>query len=305
MPASGRSTGEEATVVDVRVRGMTQSDLFEVARVTNAAFGALFGRSDDTAEPLFADLLFLSRYLGDPSGCLLAEVDGIIAGCLLACTRGTLGWIGPLAVRPEHQRLGVGDALVAECVEGWKSRGVTLSGLETFADSKFHVGFYGKFGFRPSWTGLSFERILGETAMPADVEVGGALPDFDFLYQGLDISAEADAATRTGAGVVVSNDSGAAIIHLEPTFQPKGTGFIPFAAASSAKSFDLLIDAAEHLAREHGCTAMSARAPGSSWATHDRLRARGYRIGSLMVRMKSGGNLDYDRGECLYLDNWL
>jgi hypothetical protein len=36
----GGSTGEEATV-------------FEVARVTNAAFGALFGRSDDTAEPLY------------------------------------------------------------------------------------------------------------------------------------------------------------------------------------------------------------------------------------------------------------
>jgi hypothetical protein len=35
------------------------------------------------------------------------------------------------------------------------------------------------------------------------------------------------------------------------------------------------------------------------------LRERGYQAGRVMVRMKAGALLDYDRAGLLYLDNWL
>ena len=35
------------------------------------------------------------------------------------------------------------------------------------------------------------------------------------------------------------------------------------------------------------------------------LRERGYQAGRVMVRMKAGALLDYDRAGPLYLDNWL
>ncbi len=287
---------------------MGEGELSEVTKLSNAAFGALFGQADESAEPIFNDLLFKVRYLSDPAGCLVAEVgehDASIAGCLIVCTRGSLGWFGPLAVLPEHQKSGVGAALVSACVELWRACGVAMMGLETFADSRFHVGFYGKFGFHPSWTGLGFERALSEGAMPNDVDVNGTIPPLDFLYPGLNVSGEAEATLRTGSGVVVSSDGGLAIVHLEPTFQAKDAAYIPFAAASSAKAFDRLLSAAEHLAYERQLKQMVCRTSGSSWATHDALRARGYRTGSVMVRMKVGEALDYDLGERYYLDNWL
>jgi GNAT superfamily N-acetyltransferase len=290
----------------VRVRQMEAGELGEVAEVTNAAFCEMLGRRDD-GEPMFNALFFTERNLADPDGILVAEVDGLrgIAGCLVGRVRGTLGWFGPLAVRPECQRRGVAAALVGACMDKWRARGVTMMGLETFADSAFHVGFYGSFGFRPSWTGLSFVRSLAGSAMPDDVELGISTSRLDFLYPGLDISTEVEATVTSGAGVVLSTDDGVAIVHLEPTFQDEGGAFIPFAAASNATAFDRLIAGAEHVAHERGLESMLTRVSGSSWATHDRLSARGYETRSVMVRMKAGDGVEYDRGERYYLDNWL
>ena len=50
---------------------------------------------------------------------------------------------------------------------------------------------------------------------------------------------------------------------------------------------------------------MLVRVPGSSWGTMVTLRERGYQAGRVMVRMKTGALLDYDRASLLYLDNWL
>jgi hypothetical protein len=36
-------------------------------------------------------------------------------------------------------------------------------GLETYRDSRFHVRFYKKIGFRPSCTGIGFRARLGAT----------------------------------------------------------------------------------------------------------------------------------------------
>ncbi len=47
------------------------------------------------------------------------------------------------------------------------------------------------------------------------------------------------------------------------------------------------------------------RIPGSCWATYCRLRERGYRLGTAMVRLKMGENVDYDRPDLYYCDNWL
>ena len=92
---------------------------------------------------------------------------------------------------------------------------------------------------------------------------------------------------------------------LQRTFQGAHTGFVPFLAARTSGSFEALLTAAEHLSREAGCTSMFIRAAGSSWVTMDALTARGYRAGGAFIRMKCGENLDYDRTESYYCDNWL
>jgi hypothetical protein len=205
-------------------------------------------------------------------------------------------------------------------------------GLETFADSPLHVHMYSKLGFRPAWTGVSFSRPLGATTMPTGVEVtgmpgnaqadgmpgnpqggggpgsaqgGGWLPDLSYLYPGLDVSGEAEATLSCAAGVVLTTGDGVALCHLKPTFQAAQAGYLPFLAARSRESFELLVAAAEHLSREAGCNSLFTRTPGSSWATMDALIARGYRAGGAMLRMKCGEDLDYDRTDTYYCDNWL
>ena len=178
-------------------------------------------------------------------------------------------------------------------------------GLETYRDSPFHVRFYQKMGFRPSCTGIGFRAQLGRTSMPAGVRIGGPLPDLGFLYPGLDVSGEATATARCGAGCVLTTAGGIAIVHLEPTIQSPEAGFVSFLAAATRDSFEGLMGAAEHLSRERGKTALLTRASSSSWNILDMLGRRGYQAGALTARMKAGDNPDYDHTSSYYLDNWL
>jgi putative acetyltransferase len=293
----------------VGIREMQPGDLTGVGILTNSAFGGHpHSDADPTAEPVFSPLLFETRLASDPAGCFVAtdEADPAqLCGALFSVARGTLGWFGPLAVDPAVQRAGIGAALVARCVESWQSRGVALMGLETFGDSEFHVRFYGRFGFRPAWTGVTFSKDLTSTGMPAGVTVGGTVPNVDFIYPGMDVVAEARATAECGAGAVVTDDDGVGIVHLRPTFQEPGSAFLPFSAATDRRSFHRLVRAAEHLAGATNLTSMVVRVPGSAHSTMDALDELGYRAGSTMVRMKRGDDLDYDRGPGLYADNWL
>lgn len=285
------------------VRPMAHADLKEAAEVTNAAFAALKGRS--VLEPLFPLGFFELRFAADPRGCLVAvDESGSVLGTLFSVARGSLGWFGPLSVRPAFQQGGIGEALAAACLTAWSERDIRLTGLETFADSQFHMQFYGRLGFRPGWTGLAFRGPAWERSMPAGVEVGGLMPDLDFLLPGLDVYAEAVATTTHGAGQVLTTDDGVAIVQWQSLFNADA-GFVPFLAARTRSCFDRLLAAAEHLVRERGRSFLVARTSGSAWASLDALSARGYRTLGAMIRMKAGEELDYDRGEKFYLDSWL
>jgi len=76
--------------------------------------------------------------------------------------------LAPLAVRPEHQRRGVGSALVraglAQCREIGEPVVVVLG----------HPGYYPRFGFRPAWElGLYYRRPGPEPSfLVAELEPG-------------------------------------------------------------------------------------------------------------------------------------
>jgi len=289
---------------------MRSGDLPAVAAVTDAAFAALHprdGRAIPAAAPVPA-LLIRSRLTADPAGCFVAVSErdpGRVTGVLLSVARGTLGWFGPLAVHPQAQRCGVGMGLVAACVDSWRRRGVRLMGLATFSGSASHRHFYRQAGFRPSGGSIGFRTHLGAASMPDGIQDGGPLPGPGFLYPGLDVSGEVAATRACGAGLTLTAADGIAIVHLEPTVQPPGMGYVPFLAAATRTTFGKLLGAAEHLSREHGKTALFTRASSASWPTIDALTGRGYQPLGLMTRMKAGENPNYDHTSCYYLDSWL
>jgi ribosomal protein S18 acetylase RimI-like enzyme len=91
---------------DARVRSARR---VEVARLLD------LWRSADAVPSVGEDIDTLSELLDQqPDGVLVAELDGVIVGSLIAAWDGWRGNMYRLAVLPEHRRLGIARALVNE-----------------------------------------------------------------------------------------------------------------------------------------------------------------------------------------------
>lgn len=140
----------------VFIRSETPADTEAITRVTVAAFQTL--AISEKTEPF---IVLALRAAGALAVSLVAERDGQIVGHIafspVAVSDGTPGWygLGPVSVAPEHQRQGIGAALIREGLsrlKGLKARGCCLVG---------HPGYYDKFGFTHG-TGLSFPGVPPE-----------------------------------------------------------------------------------------------------------------------------------------------
>jgi putative acetyltransferase len=124
----------------VRIRAETERDWAEIAAVTEAAFGKL-------REARMIELIRASDGFG-PELSLVAEDDRLIVGHILmsyvelegVSTR--LLEIGPVSVRPERQRSGIGSRLVRESLRLADARN------EPLVLVLGHPTYYPRFGFR-------------------------------------------------------------------------------------------------------------------------------------------------------------
>jgi GNAT superfamily N-acetyltransferase len=62
---------------------------------------------------------------------------------------GVEGWMGPIAVRSEHQGVGAGKEIVRRGVDWLKAHGAEVIGLETMPRTMDNIGFYSAMGFLP------------------------------------------------------------------------------------------------------------------------------------------------------------
>ncbi len=141
---------------DLTIRDETPADIEAIADVTAAAFATL-EISNHTEQYIIealraADALTVS---------LVAERDGQVIGHIacspVAMADGTQDWygLGPVSVLPEHQRQGIGTALIEAGLarlQELNAKGCCLVG---------HPEYYRKFGFaNPS--GLALEGVPPE-----------------------------------------------------------------------------------------------------------------------------------------------
>lgn len=138
------------------IRPETAADADAIRDVTVSAFKAL-AISRHTEQFIVAAL----RAAGALTVSLVAEVDGRVVGHIafspVTVSDGTGNWygLGPVSVLPEHQRQGIGKALIEAGLSRLKSlqaRGVCLVG---------HPDYYRKFGFR-NVPGLAHEGVPPE-----------------------------------------------------------------------------------------------------------------------------------------------
>jgi putative acetyltransferase len=125
--------------------------------------------------PAEARLVDALRTQAQPVVSLVAELDGAIVGHIMFSPVSLLGHpelkimgLGPMAVAPEHQRKGIGSALVRAGLERCKQLGfgaVVVVG---------HPEYYPSFGFVPSTRlGIGCEYAVPEEAfMVVELQTG-------------------------------------------------------------------------------------------------------------------------------------
>jgi putative acetyltransferase len=127
----------------MQIRVEASADYPAIAQILVAAFG------QEAEASLVERIRQSDRYI--PDLALVAEREGLVVGHILfsyidlvgAETLPILG-LAPLAVHPEHQRQGIGSALVRAGLAKAEARG------EAIAIVLGHPPFYSRFGFEPS-----------------------------------------------------------------------------------------------------------------------------------------------------------
>ncbi len=305
---------------------LAERDLPEAKRIFQVAFGTYLGVPDPETFWLDRDYVY-GRWRAPHVAAFGATVDGTLAGSNFATRWGSVGFFGPLTVRPDLQERGIAKALVAAVVNQFDTWGTTHDGLFTFAQSAKHVALYQKFGFHARFlTAIMVapanrsETVPGASRFSALTDAGKAealrasREVTETLYPGLDLSQEIAAVEAQGLGdtVLVEGAGGLAafaICHHGPHSEAgEGCCFVKFGAVrvapSAGREFGRLLDAAEALAVAAGMPKLLA---GTNLARHEAYQhmvARGFRTAIQGVNMHRRNEPGYCRPGVYVIDDW-
>jgi GNAT superfamily N-acetyltransferase len=307
------------------VMRLREEDLPEAERILRLAFGTFIGVPEP--ETFWADRDYVyGRQRAGHVAAFDATLDGKLVGSNFATSWGSVGFFGPLTVRPDLQEHGIGKSLLAKTMEQFDAWATRHVGLFTFAHSAKHVALYQKFGFYPRfltaimsapavgtktgvWSRLSaLNEVRREEAMRACREIA------ETLYPGLDLSGEIGATHAHGLGDIVLVEgadrvAAFAVCHYGPRSEAGAdTCFIKFGAVRDGPAADRdylrLLDACGDLAVAVGTANVLA---GANMARHEAYRhlvARGFRTSIQGVAMHRQNDPGYCRPGVYIIDDW-
>src|SRR5262245_17580300 len=265
--------GEQRTSM-VEIRPLAEADIADAQRILRVAFGTFFGVPDP--ESFWSDLDYVKgRFGAEHTASFAAEQAGRLVGSNFATRWGSVGFFGPVSVKPELWNAGVAQRLVDAACDTLEAWGVRHAGLFTFAESAKHIWTYGKFGFYPRFLTAVMARparadsARGWTrysALPAAqrAEVEGAIRALtEQLYAGLDLGGEIRTTVDRTLGDVVllwngdSQLAGFAVCQWGPDSEAgAGCLFVKFGAvrpgSGQVQRFAGLLDACGDLAAAVG-----------------------------------------------------
>jgi len=313
--------------IQIVIRPLLEKDIVPARRILRLAFGTFAGAPDP--ENSRTDVDFVEpRWHTDASAAFAAELDGELVGSNFAVRWGSVGFFGPLTVRPDLWDRGIGRQLLhpaMECFEKWK---ITHAGLFTFAHSAKHIGLYQKFGFAARFlTAIMSKAVQPAAPSVAPLSTYSRVPRgernavlhacyrlTDALYPGLNVEREIRAvhAQNLGDTVLVWNDrelAGFAVCHCGPgTEAGDNKCYVKFGAvpqgSAAAEHFDQLLDACEALAFSRDLTGLDA---GVNLARHEAYRHmldRGFRTVHQGVAMHRPNEPAYSSPGTYVIDDW-
>jgi hypothetical protein len=309
------------------VRPLAEIDLPQAQRIVRTAFGTLFGVPD--LDHFWTDRDYAhGRFAAEHVEGFGAEEDGVLIGSNFATRWGSVGFFGPLSIRPDHWNGGCAQPLVAAVCEAFDRWQVSHAGLFTFAESAKHIHLYGKFGFHPRF----LTALMTTPARPGGLAAGAsryaALPAAergaaeaaarelcDALYPGLDLSGEIHAVAAQGLGDTLlladgtSRLAGFAVCHWGPMSEAGAdTLYVKFGAVRSGpgadQRFAALLDASATLTAIVGMKTVLAGVNLAREEAYYQMKARGFRTAVQGVAMHRRNEPGYCRPGLYVLDDW-
>ena len=242
-----------------------------------------------------------ARWRADPTAAFGAEVGGELVGSNFATNWGSVGFFGPLTIRPDLWDRGVGKRLMEPVMECFARWGTAHAGLFTFAHSQKHVGLYQRFGFWPRFLTAIMSKPVEPAEAHARVDAGSprcrkaserrpsapAASSPTTSYEGLDVSREisAVATQKLGDTVLLWEARGSSGWPSATAGRARKPGAGPATSSSGRRArarqrsedFDRLLEACEDMASQRGLSRLVA---GVNTARHEAYRAmleRGFR----------------------------
>jgi GNAT superfamily N-acetyltransferase len=304
---------------------LEESDLPEADRVFRLAFGTFLGLPDPMQFHASADYV-RTRWRARPSSTLAAKLNGQLLGSNFATKWGSVGFFGPLTVRPDYWDKGVGKGLLGPTMDLLGKWDIKHAGLFTFAHSTKHVALYQKFGFWPRYlTAIMSKPVNAVPASPPsrfgaldkegrEQSLAACKALTDAIFEGLNLELEisAVASQQLGDTVLLWDDGrlvGLGICHCGGgTEAGEGSCYVKFGAVrpgpSSEIAFDRLLEDCERLAATRGLSRLVAGVNLARHASYCRMLDAGFRTDFQGVAMQKPNEAGYNRPDVFLIDDW-
>jgi RimJ/RimL family protein N-acetyltransferase len=309
------------------VRPLAEADLAQAQRIMRTAFGTFLGAPDlDTFWTDF-DYIYGRHSAPHIRSFAIDDEDGRLAGSNFATRWGSLGFFGPLSIRPDLWDRGLAQPLVAAVTAAFDEWGLAHAGLCTFPQSTKHIHLYRKFGYNPRFLTPIMTVPASTGALPENARYSGLAPAdrttaeaesvalTDGLYAGLDLREEMRTVAARNLGDTLllwdggSRLDGLAICHWGPASEAGADClFIKFGAVRSgpgaSERFGALLDAAGALAAASGMGKVLAGVNTAREEAYAQMIGRGFRSVVNVVTMHRPNEPGYSRPGVYAVDDW-
>jgi GNAT superfamily N-acetyltransferase len=265
------------------------------------------------------------RYAMDDAdgGALIWRNDlGDVIAFNIAHASGAEGWMGPLAVHPDWQGIGLGKAVVRGGVDWLAARQTTVIGLETMPRTMDNIGFYSTLGFVPAR--LTITVTLDAARADAPVAMLSRLPEktreelvaachsiTTARIPGYDYTREIRLTSELGLGDTVLLESGGrvrgfAIFHSIPLVEgrPREELRVLKLVVEREEDLDELVRLLALAARRTGTRRLAIRTQGDYPAAYRRLVRLGARVRWTDLRMALATHPEPAAESGVVFSNW-
>jgi GNAT superfamily N-acetyltransferase len=258
---------------------------------------------------------------------LWRDERGKVVAFNIAHLSGKEGWMGPLAVHPDHQGHGLGKAIVMSGIDMLRESGATVIGLETMPRTMDNIGFYSSLGMNPGFLTLTV-TVDGVFSPPMSgrlraVRLGSLVgEEMDQAMQlcrrlassilaGYDFSRELKLTEELALGDTLmlfdGNDLIAfAVCHSIPLVEGRIREELRVLklVARNEEDFEVLVTALSDHARRSGTRRVALRLQGQYSGAYRRLMRRGARVRWSDLRMTLEGFGERVPSVGIVLSNW-